>query len=81
MEQGPVGHDELEFNPGDPARGAGDALDQGVSHDLPPGRDTPGPDSTAGARARATAGARARATAGAGARATAGPCVPTAGTG
>ncbi len=35
LEQGAVGHDELDFDPGDPAGGAGDPFGQGVGHELP----------------------------------------------
>ena len=34
LEEGAVGDDELDFDPGDPAGGAGGAFDQGVGHQL-----------------------------------------------
>ena len=34
LEEGAVGHDELDFDAGDPAGGAGGAFDQGVGHEL-----------------------------------------------
>ena len=34
LEESAVGHDEVQVDPREPARGAGDAFDQGVSHDL-----------------------------------------------
>jgi hypothetical protein len=37
LEQGAVGHDELDFNPRDPARCPRDAFDQVISHDLSAG--------------------------------------------
>jgi hypothetical protein len=37
LEQGPVGHDELELDASKPAAGTGDAFHQVISHDLAPG--------------------------------------------
>lgn len=37
LEQGAVGHDELDFSPRDPARCPGDAFYQVISHDLSAG--------------------------------------------
>ena len=41
LEQGAVGHDELEFDAGDPAGGAGGAFDEGVGHGLASGAGVP----------------------------------------
>ena len=42
LEEGAVGHDELDLDPGDPARGAGAAFDEGVGHGLAAGAGVPG---------------------------------------
>ena len=42
LEEGAVGHDELDFDAGDPAGGAGGAFDQGIGHELPAGARVPG---------------------------------------
>ncbi len=42
LEEGAVGHDELDFDPGDPGRGAGAAFDQGVGHQLAAAPGVPG---------------------------------------
>ena len=41
LEEGAVGHDELEFDAGDPAGGAGGAFDEGVGHELAAGAGVP----------------------------------------
>ena len=41
LEEGAVGHDELDLDAGDPAGGAGGALDQGVGHGLAAGAGVP----------------------------------------
>ena len=42
LEEGAVGHDELDLDAADPAGGAGGAFDQGVGHELPAGPGVPG---------------------------------------
>jgi hypothetical protein len=36
LEKGPIGHDELDFNPADPAGLACETFNQGICHDLAP---------------------------------------------
>ncbi|MCB5291637.1 hypothetical protein BJQ90_01063 [Arthrobacter sp. SO3] len=42
LEEGAVGHDELDFDPADPAGGPGGAFDEGVGHELGAGAGVPG---------------------------------------